>query len=96
MLSDVDEKDIKIVFPEGPIAAGDDDEAEADDDRRFRWEIAVLSQAAFAGILSGWSVGIFKLSNRCRASIQFTGLCSPIRHSQCLSSQPWEVSQLVY
>jgi H+/Cl- antiporter ClcA len=62
MLSDVDEKDIKIVFPERPIAAGDDDEAEADDDRRFRSEIYVLSQAAFIGILSGWSVGIFKLS----------------------------------
>ena len=36
--------------------------AEDEEEGRFKSEIYVLTQAAFIGILSGWSVGIFKLS----------------------------------
>jgi H+/Cl- antiporter ClcA len=54
--SDSEDK-VEIDFPEETFITEEEEE-----ERRFKTEIYVLTQAAFIGILSGLSVGIFKLS----------------------------------
>lgn len=59
LISDVDDNNMANVNPQ----VNDVSNRDVDDgDGRVRSEIYVLTQAALIGILSGWSVGIFKLS----------------------------------